>query len=171
MTPNQQSRMIKCLASLVAAMTLGALVLSVGEPARPRFDEAGARLASLDLIHHVSTDPNVAADKWRRIVVHRRVGPPDEPGLRLAALVRESGYHFVVTPAGRLLAGSAWRAQVPAGTPRDAVRICLSLADGDGRVRQVQRTVLEKLVQALSERCGIPQEAVQLPESINTELP
>jgi hypothetical protein len=104
---NPQSRMAKTLASLVGAMTAGALVLHWIEPSNPPSDSRyEIQLIALGVRDAVSQDALGSAPTWQGIVVRGA----DEPQ-RMT-----DGSHFGVTDQGRLLAGPNWQAQRPLNT-------------------------------------------------------
>ena len=173
MTPSQQSRMLKCLGSLVVAMTIGAVLLSISEPSLPpanRQARAASTLALADgLIRQIRTDPNVAEGRWHQIVLHAREAAASGRSMKLAATIHSSPYHFLVTRTGGLLAGPSWHSQSPAGVPTDAVHIWVEPA-GEGQVLpSVVERVLLGLVDALMTRCAIDREAIH--SAAGSEIP
>lgn len=176
-----RSRMIKTLAVLLGAMTLGTFVLICVEPARGpatsqaqvfglavRDGDIAAEQARLDQVYR-STEIPIQPGKWRYIVIHDSVG-----GMTGNAL---DGSHFRIYGLeadgrdGRIEATGHWRAQssgahitVPgnANYGRHSIGICLVGDLAEREPSPAQMASLRALVHDLQRRLLISGEYVYL---------
>lgn len=161
----------KVLASLLVAMTIGALLLMLmeSEPPRPsESDLAGVQATVLGETQSLSS-------AWRRIVVHASEGGKDTLPNRCHFIVRS-------TPdaEGRwIVPTSLWRQQTPGQhiyVPEkdynaDSIGICLMGRFDEVPPGREQLQALVRLVRELQRSCSIPAEGVYLRRQLHDQPP
>ncbi|MBN1943847.1 MAG: N-acetylmuramoyl-L-alanine amidase [Phycisphaerae bacterium] len=161
----------KVLGSLLAAMTIGALLLMLMESDPPRPSEsdlAGVRAVVLD-----ETQP--LASIWRRIVVHASDGGKD---------TLPSRCHFIVraTPDANgewVAPTSLWRQQTPGqhiyvpdkDYNAESIGVCLMGEFDVVPPSRGQFQALLRLVRELQRSCNIPAENVYLRRQLHDQPP
>lgn len=146
---------------LVASMSVGALLLSLGEPGPARAEDAAVvQRAAATAIGWVDADPDLKADAWRMIEVREERRPAGGTEKLLTAVAREQDDHFVINPNGALTICPAWHALRGRGTPDGAIQIRVDLQRRENGPTSAQRSVLNDLLDVLRVRCSIEAGAV-----------
>ncbi|MBN1555119.1 MAG: N-acetylmuramoyl-L-alanine amidase [Phycisphaerae bacterium] len=161
----------KVLASLLVAMTIGALLLMLmeSEPPRPsESDLAGIRGAVLE-------ETQTLANIWRRVVIHASDGGRDTLPSRCHFIVRSTpdAEGRWITPTG------LWRQQTPGQhiyVPgkefnADSIGVCLIGNFDVTPPSRGQFQALLRLVRELQRSCSIPAEGVYLRRQLHDQPP
>lgn len=160
-TPTQKTRMFKCMSLLVVSMSVGALVLSMGEPGPVRAaDVASVRRAAAAAIGWVDADPALRAEAWSAIRVRHERPPAGASGALLTAISRPDTDHFTISADAGLTIGPAWHETRASGTPDGTIRIRVELQRPETAPTPAQRAVLDDLLSVLITRCGLDRHAV-----------
>ncbi len=170
-----ESRTIKILTALLAAMTFGAIALIVMEtaPISPPQTTLALTNQSGDRSEPAvfDTDVPIQQIKWRNIIVHS------------GDISRQNGrrYHFVVSPGGQtgetVRATKLWNEQLSGRHTEipgrnfnvDSVGICLVGDFSQSPPSREQFTALVGLVRTLQENLSVPADRVYLYSDLNAE--
>jgi hypothetical protein len=153
--------MFKCMSLLVASMSVGALLLSLGEPGPARAaDVAASRRAAAAAIGWVDADPNLRADAWSAIQVRHERPPAGASGVLLTAVSRRDTDHFAINQDAGLTICPAWHDTRANGTADRTIRIRVELQRPETAPTPAQRAILEDLLNVLTTRCGLERDAV-----------
>ena len=161
-----QGRLAKVMFSLMAAMTLGALVLLglEGKPIRPMAFSLASQVRLSEVDTSLGTEGAIEPGRWRRIEISYRPSNgqvSSEYGLSGALAV---GQHFVISNGngaedGQIFASHQWVKQrgcmsSDGGPPANRmIKICLIRDPGQPASTARQARRLEKLVESLSKHC------------------
>jgi len=156
-----RSRLTWVLAALLAAMTVGTVVLGVLQPQKKRPDKTTylAAVYNTETSNKISrTTIPIEHDLWQSIVIHTiRPNRPEDMVIRCASNSKSSVVaHFTIDSAGAGLINKRWREQEPCSKFPGKILIGLQLAEGRTDATLAQAQALVVLLRDLQARCGIP---------------
>lgn len=173
-----QSRTLRVLISLVAAMTVGAVVLmTLDRQSLPRGPFSLAIYTNLNSIEQVALSPiTLSKQNWNRIeVYYSKTAGDTEQVLEFDALRKgDANFHFFVCDGrigseGMIQPTKRWNRQQPCQSGGNwygdskTIRICV-IADGlRNKPTDCQVSRTNELVEALSRKIGISTEQLSYP--------
>ena len=155
---HRNTRMARTLGCLVAAMTVGALLLDWSQPERaPAAEPKTPGLMSL-----VGAPMQGAAlhNPWHSI--HNDPQRPTDTATDKS--------HFLIDRTGHLVRTASWEHQRAVGAP-GVVRIALLAANRSNEMTPAQWKMTGEVVRALQDRCAIPADRVVPDDTIPTPEP
>ena len=169
-----QNRNVTVLFSLIASMTVGAIILMASDnhPPIPGPFSLSSYLQLGPAGEAVKNTHTTASDRWDRVEVYYSQtagGKADELALLMDLTTgHKAEFHFVICNGngsfdGEIQAGEYWKQQRPCSSLKGVVRVCV-ISEGMAESItdcQVQRTY--ELIDSLQRRFNIPRGNIQYP--------
>jgi len=166
---SDQRRLKWVLASLVASMTLGTLVLGVLEPKRALSSEVSYLAATYnDPLTSKITDTELPIEPrlWNAIVIHSTTRGLELPCLREQGVAGAEA-HFAVRRDGKIVVGRLWKQQQSLAGQWGRIQIAVEV-DRNPQATLPQAQHLVSLIMELQARCQIRPQQVYLHSQVSS---
>jgi hypothetical protein len=156
-----RTRVTWVLAALVAAMTMGTMVLGILEPNKPILSETTTYLAAAynrPSRNSISkTDIPIEKERWQGVMIHTLAQENETYTLPCLASGSEPApvVHFVICEDAQIGITKKWVNQASAANTRGQILIGIQLAQGHHEATLEQANAVVALVKDLQSRCRI----------------